>query len=374
MRPFVPFEMERWQSTHENRVEYNLSESGVHPLTLRELLDLAGVESVDDTRLVYGQSNGSDELRERIAALYRGATEANVVATNGSAEANFAAVWELVEPGDEVAIVIPTYAQTIGLARMFGATVREIPLREELGWQPAEEDIAAAVTERTKLLVVTNPNNPTGAVLSAAARAALVAAAARVNAWILADEVYAGAELAGPETPSFFGEYPRTVATGSLSKAYGLPGLRLGWVVAPTELAPRLWARTDYTTIAPGTINDRLATLALSPAVRPKLIERTRSILTGSWRVMRDWIDDAGVFTYRAPDAGAIVWLRYELPVNSSVLAERLRAEESVLVVPGDHFAMDRYLRIGYGLLPEHLTVALERVRRTLEAPAKATV
>src|SRR5688500_14145694 len=111
---FHPFEMERWQSVHENRVAFNLSESGVHPLTLAQLLDLGGLISLGDTRLGYGQSNGSDELRERIAGQYQGATPDHVVVMNGSAEANFPAMWALVEPGDEVVVVVPTYMQTYG--------------------------------------------------------------------------------------------------------------------------------------------------------------------------------------------------------------------------------------------------------------------
>lgn len=368
MQPFIPFSMERWQSTYENRVDYNLSESGVHPMTVRELLDLAGVASIDDTLVGYGQSNGSDELRERIARLYHGASEANVVATNGSAEANFVALWELVEPGDEVAIVTPAYGQTLGLAPMLGASVREIHLREELGWQPDPAEIERAVTGRTRLIIVTNPSNPTAVILRPEARAALVAAARRAGAWILADEVYTGAELEGGETPSFFGEYERTIATGSLSKAYGLPGLRVGWVVAPAEMAPRLWARTDYTTISPGALTDRLAALALHPDVRPLVLRRTRSILRGSLSVLEDWLGTADCFTYHRPEAGAIAWVRYDLPVGSTRLAERLRAEQSVLVVPGDHFGLDHYLRIGYGLLSEELTAALERVKKVLDS------
>ncbi len=321
--------------------------------------------------LGYGQSNGSDELRDRIAALYAHASEANVVATNGSAEANFVALWELVEPGDEVAIVTPAYGQTLGLAPMLGASVNEIPLREELGWQPDPDDVARAVTGRTKLVVVTNPSNPTGAILTPEARRALVDAASRAGAWILADEVYTGAEIEGPETPSFFGEYERVVATGSLSKAYGLPGLRVGWAVAPTSLAPRLWARTDYTTISPGALTDRLAALALDPPTRVRILRRTRGILTSSLAVLERWVGDAGIFQYRRPQAGAIAWLRYDLPVSSRELAERLRAEQSVLVVPGDHFALDHYIRIGYGLLAEELTEALERVKRVLESQAQ---
>lgn len=202
---FHPFDMERWQSTWENEVDFNLSESGVHPLTLAELLELAR-ETIGDTLLGYGQSNGTIELRARIARLYPGASEDNVMVTNGSAEANFVAMWQLLEAGGEIAIVVPSYMQPFGLAASFGATIREIPLREELGWQPSPDDIAAAVTDRTRALIVTNPNNPTGAVLGDDARSAILDAASRTGAWILADEVYTGAELHGAETPSFFGD------------------------------------------------------------------------------------------------------------------------------------------------------------------------
>lgn len=363
MRVFRPFAMERWQSTFENTVDYNLSESGVHPLTLGELRHIAGDVAVDDTLLGYGQSNGSIDLRARIAALYDDVTGDGIMVTNGSAEANFVALWELVGAGDEVAILVPTYMQTHGLAESLGATVREVRLHEDQGWQPDPDEILRAVGDRTRVIVVTNPGNPTGATLNAEARAAIVRAAEKSGAWILADEVYRGAERNGAETPSFLGATERVVATGSLSKAYGLPGLRLGWTVSSPEVAERLWARTDYTTISPGDLTDRLATIALEPAVRAALLERTHGILHDSLAVLEDWMTDMGIFHWRPPDAGAICYARYDAPIGSAALAERLRTEQSVLIVPGIHFGMDRYIRFGYGLLPDDLRGALERVR-----------
>ena len=368
MKAFQPFEMERWQSTYENRVAYNLSESGVHPLTVRELLELSGTPDLGSTLLGYGQSNGSDELRAKIALLYGRCADDCVVATNGSAEANFIALWELVQPGDRIAIVVPTYMQTYGLARNFGIDVREIRLHEADGWQPRPDEIRAAIDESTRVVIVTNPNNPTGAILNRAARAALIAAAQRVGAWIIADEVYCGAELSGVQTPSFFGEYDRVIATGSLSKAYGLPGLRIGWAVAPTAVAARLWARKDYMTISPGELTDRLATIALDPAVRPRVLERTQRYLRAGLDILEPWLHSADVFEYRAPEAGAICYARYSLAVNSSELAEKLRADHSVLIVPGDHFSMDGYLRIGFGNEAAELHSALTRIGECLRS------
>jgi aspartate/methionine/tyrosine aminotransferase len=366
MSDFTPFVMERWQSVYENQVPYNLSESGVHPFTLSELVELSGVADIGETLIGYGQSNGTELLRSRIAQLYGDCSADSVVVTNGSAEANFIALWQLASSGDEIAIVVPTYMQTHGLALNLGMTVREIHLREENGWQPDPAEVLAAITPRTRVVVVTNPNNPTGAILTNDARAAIIEAARAVGAWILADEVYSGAELNGIATPSMFGEYERVVATGSLSKAYGLPGLRIGWAVAPVELAARLWARKDYTTIGPGDLTDRLAAVALDPAIRPQVLTRTRRYLTTNLPVLERWMSDSGIFSWRSPGAGAICYARYDLPIGSSELAEQLRSDYGVLVVPGDHFGMSRFLRIGFGNQTGVLQAALARFGQAL--------
>ncbi|CAN5828416.1 aminotransferase [soil metagenome] len=369
-RDFRAFAMERWQSTWENRVLYNLSESGVEPLTLAELMELAGTDTLGATPIGYGQSNGSDELRSSIAALYPSAGTDAVVVTNGGAEANFTAMWELVRPGDEVVILVPTYMQTYGLAEGFGARIVEVPLVEELGWQPDPDTIRAAVTPRTRAIVVTNPGNPTGAALNREARAAVLDAAARTGAWILADEVYAGAELNGLETASFFGTHERVIATGSLSKAYGLPGLRIGWAVTQPAVAEALWARSDYTTISTGELTDRLARVALDPDVRPRLLNRTRGIIRAGMDTLAAWLRDTGGFHWREPDAGAICFARYDAPIPSDQLAERLRVEQSVLIVPGSHFGLGRYIRFGLGVHPATLGPALERIAPLLRPAA----
>jgi aspartate/methionine/tyrosine aminotransferase len=363
MTDFHEFTMERWQSTYENRVDCNLSESGVHPLTLAELIELGGDGTVLDTPISYGQSNGTDLLRSRIAALYDSVDTDGIVVCNGSAEANFLAAWTLLERGDEVAILVPTYMQLYGLAENVGASVIEIPLREELGWQPDPDQIRRVVTERTRLIVATNPGNPTGAVLHDDVRAALIDAASHTGAWLLADEVYAGAELAGTQTPSLLGSHERVIATGSLSKAYGLPGLRIGWAATDAATAAAIWARSDYTTISTGELTDRLARIALDPAVRPRLLERTRGLVSAGLRTLTDWFDDVGGFHWRDPDAGAICFARYDLDVPSAVLAERLRTEYSVLIVPGSQFGLGRYIRFGIGSPGAELERALERMR-----------
>lgn len=368
MPVFRPFEMERWQSTYENRVAFNLSESGVEPLTLRELVELAGDDDVAGTVLGYGQSNGSDELRARIAALYGSTDDAGVVVCNGSAEANFLAMWQLIEPGDEIAILVPTYMQTHGIATAFGARVVEIPLHEEAGWQPDPQQLRDSIGPRTRAIVVTNPGNPTGAVLHDDARTAIIEAAAASGAWILADEVYTGAELDGSETPSFLGTHERVIATGSLSKAYGLPGLRIGWAMTAPGTADALWARSDYTTISTGELTDRLARIALRPDVRPLLLQRTRRIIREGMDTLAGWMRETGGFHWREPDAGAICFARYDAPIPSADLAERLRVEQGVLIVPGSHFGLGPFIRFGIGAHAAPLRQALDRIASLLRS------
>ncbi len=368
---FEPFAMERWQSIWENRVRYNLSESGVHPLSVAELLELVGA-SFDDIAaapLGYPATNGSGELRRAIAALYPGATDEHVLVTNGSAEANFCACWRFVEPGDRVAVVMPTYMQTWGLAQNFGGRVAPIWLREELAWQPDPAEIAAAIAPGTRLVVVTNPNNPTGAVLRPEAAEEILRRAEHAGAWILADEVYQGAEREATPTPSFWGRGERVLVTGGLSKAYGLPGLRIGWCVAPPPVVADLWARKDYTTIGPSVVSDALATRALQPAARARILARTRAILRGNWPLLERWLGGRGPrLRWRAPDAGAICYARYRSDVGSADLAERLRLNHEVLLVPGAQFGMGPYLRIGFGSPAEVLEAALARIGEGLDA------
>jgi hypothetical protein len=190
-----------------------------------------------------------------------------------------------------------------------------------------------------------------------------------VGAWVVSDEIYRGAEIDGSETPSVWGRYERTLVTSGLSKAYGLPGLRIGWVVGPPAIVAELWGIHDYTTIAPGAANDRLARIALAPARRERLIARTRGIVRTNYPIVRRWIEArAPLLSHIPPEAGAIAFVRYSHGINSTTLIEQLRDRRSVLVVPGDHFEMDGYLRIGFGSEPAHLTRALELVGEHLDA------
>jgi aspartate/methionine/tyrosine aminotransferase len=369
---FVPFALEHYMSEFEQDVDFNLTESGVHPPTLGELLEIAGAdpERLLGVGLGYPYVEGIPALRERIAALYPGASPEGVLVTVGAAEANYITTQTLLEPGDRLAAMVPNYLQVHGAAHNRSAEIHTFPLRADSGWELDVEALDAAAGPGTRLIAVCNPNNPTGHVMSEAEMNAVVAAADRTDAWILADEVYRGAERSGgPETPTFFGRYRRVVAVGSVSKAYGLPGLRIGWAVAPPELIQEMWRRHEYTTISATTLANHLAALALEPEVRTRLLERTRRWVQRGYENLERWMDgNPGVFTVVPPAAAAIAFPRYHLDVPSVRLAEEILRRESVLVVPGEHFGVDHHLRISFGTPPDYLAEGLQRMSAVIEA------
>jgi aspartate/methionine/tyrosine aminotransferase len=370
MSPFQPFEMERMMSKWENIVDYNLSESGVHPVKLGELASPTEMEELLETELNYPQANGLPVLRERIAALYPGATADNVLVTVGCAEANFIALQTLLKPGDEMVVMLPNYMQIWGVARNLGFRVKSFHLQEEHGWKPDLTQLEQVVSAQTRLIAICNPNNPTGYILTGDEMDTIVAIAERVGAWLTADEVYSGAEqFTDIQTPSFWGRYDRVLAMNSLSKAYGLPGLRIGWIVGPPGTVDQIWARHEYTAISATMLSNRLAAIALSEDVRPRLIRRTRQYIRRGYPILEAWFaDQPGVFSLTPPQAAAIAFVRYHLNINSSDLVNRLIHEASVLVIPGDHFGLDHHLRISFGLPPDYLRTGLRRIGTLVSA------
>ncbi|MGH9523090.1 MAG: aminotransferase class I/II-fold pyridoxal phosphate-dependent enzyme [Terriglobales bacterium] len=364
----APFTLERWQSVWENQVGINLSESGVHPLTVEELVtDKDELARVLRQPLGYPQTNGSEVLRSRVAALYPGASAANVLMTSGCSEANFVITWSLLEPGDEVVFMQPNYMQIAGVAEAFGAIVRPLWLRETLGWQFDPAELRQAVNPRTKLIAICNPNNPTGAVMSAETMREICERAAEVGAWVLADEVYRGAEFDGELSATRWGRYDRVLCTGGLSKAYALPGLRTGWIVGPADMVERLWGVHDYTSIGISMLTDKLAAIALEEGKRRWILERSRQILNENYKTVRQWIGERGdLLRHIPPQAGGIAWVGYNRPWSADVLVEELRKRKDVLLVPGTQFGMDQFFRIGFAGDRRHLETGLAKVGELL--------
>ena len=268
-----------------------------------------------------------------------------------------------------MAMEAPNYMQLPGVARSLGAEVRTFRLRQDAGWEPDWDEFERALSRRTKLLYLSNPNNPTGAVLSDAAMDRIVERCEATGTWLLADEVYLGAEIERPRTRSFWGMSDRVIVTSGLSKAYGIPGVRIGWIVAPKGLAEECWAQHDYLTIGPGKMSDRIARVAVEPGNRERCYARTRSILAANLPIAREWVEGFGqALTWREPQAGAIALIKYDRALPSIELAERVRTRQNTLVVPGAHVGLEGYLRIWIGGREDFLREGLTRIGRELTA------
>lgn len=368
------FRMERTQCLFENEVAFNLSESGVLPLRVEELVD--DPEQFLSYSLKYPESDGSNELRDHIAKWY-GARRDEILVTNGGSEANFTALWGLLDPDDHAAIMLPNYLQSWGLSRAYSAKTTTFQLVEHKAnnrWALDIESLRRAVTKKTKLIVVTNPNNPTGAVLNEEEMSELIRVACKANAWLLVDEIYRGAEVRDSITPTFWGRYDKLLITCGLSKAFGLPGLRIGWIVAPAKTIAQLCRYRDYTTLTPTFLSDRLARIVMEPARREQVLERTRTIIRRNLPRLESWIrSHRDILTYIPPVAGAITFFRYKLPISSAALFDRLRKERSVLITPGDHFGAGRYIRVGFGYDVDYTLRGLAQVDTTFEELKKKT-
>ena len=367
---FQPFAIEQYMSENENAVEYHFAESGVHPLTFAQLFELAEVDtqSLFATLVDYPQVNGLLSLREKIARMYTGATADNVLVTIGASEANTLVAATLLRPGDNMIRLRPTYEQLSGNAVNLGFEVRTVDMIESEGWALDSDSLRQATDKDTRIIHVVNPNNPTGRILSEQDRQALIASADSVGAWIVADEVYAGTELnSDTPTPSFWGEYERVVAVNSMSKAYGLPGLRLGWLVAPTSTVEECWRRHEYTSIAATIFSMKLADHALTETAREKLRARARQLIRRGFDTFTTALNShPGIFSVVPPQASAMSFPKFDLPISSEELAKRLLKEEDVLVIPGTKFGIENHFRFSSALLEDHLQAGLNRFNRLI--------
>lgn len=366
----IPFEMERYQSLWENNVEYNLSESGVHPLKFEEFVSAERMPEILASPLGYNQTNGTEELRSLIADMYPSAESKNVLVTTGSSEANFLATLKLLEIGDEIAFLMPNYMQIWGIANSLGAIVKPFHLQPiNNRWQIDWNEFECAVSSKTKLIAICHPNNPTGAQLRDDEIGKICRTAEKHDAWILSDEVYRGAEHIGATSQTFWGKYEKVIVSCGLSKAYGLPGLRIGWLLGPEKMVEELWSYKDYTTICPSPISDKLARIALQPAIREKIIHRTRTLIRTNFTVLKNWMESHdNIFENIPPTAGAITILKHHFPFSSEEFVVKLRDKKSVLIVPGEQFQMNNCLRIGFGSPQDYLQSALDRVSEFIRA------
>ena len=369
------FLVERFIGAYEHDVELNLAETCVNPFTLGEFLKLAGKENffeeLKETQLTYGFVDGFPDLREGIAKLYKNMKPENILAAGGAIGANFLVFYTLVEPGDTVISIFPAYQQLYSVAKSFGANVELLKLREENNWLPDINELSELIDNKTKLIVLINPHNPTGSLINEKLLKEICTIAEDAGAYVLCDEAYRGLYINPDDyVPSVVDLSSRAIATGSFSKAFSLTGLRLGWIAASEEIIEECKLRKDYTAISNGLIDEALAALAVKNV--DKIYKRNLQIIRTNYRILSQWIEDEPLISWVPPKAGSIAFPRYNLKMPSETLCLRLIKEKGTLLVPGSCFGMEGYLRISYGCKTETLKEGLLRFKDFLNSYRKS--
>jgi aspartate/methionine/tyrosine aminotransferase len=369
------FGVERWMDLYENRCELNLAETCVESLTVGELLRIAGKEDalLDEIlpmKLTYGAIDGTDRLRANVASLYEKQRVPNVLITHGAISANALVYETLVEPGDHVISVLPTYQQHYSIPESYGAQVGILRLREENGFLPDLDELKRMVTSKTRVIALNNPNNPTGSLMDKPLLERVVDIARSCGAYILCDEVYRGTDQHGNGFSASIADlYEKGISTGSMSKTWSLAGLRVGWIAAGVDVIARVRTHRDYNTISVGMLNDLLASIALEH--RRALLERNHGILRTNLALLDKWVAAEPALSYVKPKSGTTALVRIDVDMTSRDFCVALVEKTGVMFTPGSALDMEGYVRIGYTNARDVLEAGLARVSGFLKEVAR---
>lgn len=371
-----PFGVEIWMNEFENDCTYNLAETCVASLTIEELLEMSGkndsvMSDLLPMKMTYGAIQGSDRLRDAICTMYAKQTRDNIVVTHGAIGANALVHETLVEPGDHVISVRPTYQQHYSIPESYGAEVDILHLRPENGFLPDLTEFAAMVRPQTKLIVLNNPNNPTGALMEAGYLDQFVDIARQSQAYVLCDEVYRGTNQTGDGfAPAMADVYEKGISVAGMSKTFSLAGLRLGWIAGPPEVLEAVSIHRDYNTISVGMLDDYFAAMALE--AKDKILARSQRITRGNLAILDAWVAQEPSISYVKPKAGTTALLKYDFDMPSREFCIQLLKQTGVMFTPGSVMHMEGWLRVGYANDPDILRAGLAKVSAFLATlPAK---
>ncbi|PUU92393.1 MULTISPECIES: aminotransferase [Halanaerobium] len=365
----APFKVEEWMNEYEMDAEYNIAETCVESLTVEELLNFsddpaARLEEIKKMQLTYGDIKGSAAFKKGVSSLYQSIKPENVLPSHGAIGANFLLLYSLIEAGDQVVSVFPTYQQLYSIPESFGAEVKKLELKYEDQFLPDLDKLRTMVNQKTKLIAVNNPNNPSGVVMGEDILKKLVEIASEVDAYILADEVYRGFDL-GEEIPSIADLYEKGISVGSMSKVFSLAGLRMGWIAGPEEVIELCQLHRDYTTISNSMISDYLSVIALKN--KDKIIKRNLAKVKKQLKILDEWVKQEELIDYVKPNGGTTAFLKYNLDLDSETFAKKLFNKKGVLVVPGTAFGREGFLRIGFAGNEKELKEGLARLKDFLD-------
>lgn len=364
------FGVEIWMGLYENNCEYNLAETCVESLTVDELLNFSSnkqeiINEILNMKLTYGAIEGSERLRKEITELYENIDIENLTITHGAIGANALSIMTLVEPGDRVISVLPTYQQHYSIPEAIGADVKILQLRPENKFLPDLDELRSYINYNTKLICINNPNNPTGALMDKEFLMEIVEIAKSCDAYVLCDEAYRGLNREGESfTTSIVDLYEKGISTASMTKTFSLAGLRIGWVAGPKDFIKGVNKQRDYHVISCAMIDERLAAVALEN--KEAILKRNLEIVRKNFKALDEWVENEPLITYVKPEAGTTAFLKYDIDILSEEFCLRLLKEKGVMLLPGKALDMEGYLRIGYANNPKIIKAGLEKISEFL--------
>lgn len=364
----APFGVEEWMNKYEVDAKYNIAETCVESLTVEELLNLTDnpeqkINEIKQMQLTYGDIKGSKDFKTGVSSLYKNVNAENILPSHGAIGANFLLLYSLIEAGDKVVSVFPTYQQLYSIPESFGAEVKRLELRYEDGFLPDLAKLKELVNKDTKLIAINNPNNPSGVMMGREILEKIVEIAREADAYILSDEVYRGLDPE-KEVPAIVDIYEKGISVGSMSKIFSLAGLRMGWLTGPEEIIEKCQLHRDYTTISNGMIADYLSVIALEN--KDKILKRNSKKVNKQLKILDRWVENEDLVEYVKPSGGTTAFLHYKLEMTSEEFSKRLYRGKGVLTVPGTAFGRDRFLRIGFAGNENELKTGLVKLKEFL--------
>ena len=362
---------EEFQAALARQPSASIVESLTEPPQLKEFLGALDPSMKLDWS---GQSfQGMPGLREKILRrmdITERCSIDDVLITAGTAEANFLAITQLVQPGDEIIVDVPGWPQPLVLAKAIGAGLKCLPRDESRNWALDLDRLADLITPKTRLIFICNPNNPTGHLLGRSDLEQVIAMADHVGAYVLTDEVYRGLEWGAEGTPSAAALYERGISTGSVSKVLGLQGIRTGWMVCreASVIFDAVVLREDSSEIM-NVMGEAIADIALGEDYYPRAIANARETGRRNLDLLDEFISSHTALEWRRPVAGLIGFARLNLPMKADEFSARLLADPyDTFVMPGTAYDHPHHLRLGGGGATARLEDALQRLDQFLDA------
>lgn len=362
--------LEKWMRRYYFDTDLDLGSSGVENFSLAELRRLLEISESEMDAIVFDDSRtlGDPDLRAAIAAHWGEADPQRVMATNGSTEANYLIMNALLRPEDEVIVLAPLYQQLYGIAEAIGCNLCTWRLRPEDGFAPDIADLRRLISPRTRMVIVNFPHNPTGASVSLKQQDELVEIVSGAGAYLVWDAAFAAMTYDDTPLPPPI-SYQRSICFGTLSKAYGLAGLRVGWVVAPTEVLAKCERLRDYVTLHLSPLVELIARRAIERA--EVLVDMRFKQLRVNLEILAAWIEQQrGLVEWTRPLGGACAFVRLPFVRDTAPFCHQLARQHRVLLVPGTCFGYPQHARLGFGGSTENLKEGLARLAALMESSA----